>query len=298
MGQQLGAHALGGDHALGGRLGRGAAGRQRRRPPGQAADSEAGEIMRHSVGAQPSGRSSCQAKPSTTRRVVALFFSILVTTTAPISAVLATWVPPQGWKSISARPRADADGADAAGAARRLHRHALDQRRVGVELLVGDRAHRHRMAGRHQPGDAGGERFLVQRVGHVEVQPRVVGRDRAAVDQLRHQVAQQVGGGVEAHQPVAALPVDAGGDGVAGLAAAPAASSWSGAGTMADVGGRPAFGVLALARVGDGAARCRRPAPARRCRRPGRRPADRTPCGPARCRARRCAATVALHSLR
>src|SRR6218665_4196045 len=41
------------------------------------------------------------AKPSTTRRVVALFFSILVTTMAPISAVLATCVPPQGCRSIS-----------------------------------------------------------------------------------------------------------------------------------------------------------------------------------------------------
>ncbi len=42
-------------------------------------------------------RSSCRyANPSTTRRVVALFFSIFVTTTAPISLVLATCVPPQG----------------------------------------------------------------------------------------------------------------------------------------------------------------------------------------------------------
>src|SRR5664279_4780066 len=41
------------------------------------------------------------ANPSTTRRVLADFFSILVTMTAPISAVLATWVPPQGWKSIN-----------------------------------------------------------------------------------------------------------------------------------------------------------------------------------------------------
>lgn len=44
------------------------------------------------------------AKPSTTRRVVALFFSILVTTMAPISAVLATCVPPQGCRSINGAP--------------------------------------------------------------------------------------------------------------------------------------------------------------------------------------------------
>jgi hypothetical protein len=37
-----------------------------------------------------------QLKPSTTLRVWADFFSIFVTTTAPTSAVLATWVPPQG----------------------------------------------------------------------------------------------------------------------------------------------------------------------------------------------------------
>ena len=160
-----------------------------------------------------------QAKPRTTRRVVALFFSILVTTTAPISAVLATWVPPQGWKSISSpSPPASRIGAlDAPRAARRLHRHALDQRRIGVQFLVGDRAHRDRKAGRDQAGDALGQRFLVQRIGHVEVQPRIVGRDRAAVDQLRHQVAQQVGRGVKAHQPVAALPVDPRRDAVAGL---------------------------------------------------------------------------------
>ena len=41
--------------------------------------------------------SAVQAKPSTTRRVVADFFSIFVTITVPISEVLATWVPPQGW---------------------------------------------------------------------------------------------------------------------------------------------------------------------------------------------------------
>ena len=56
---------------------------------------------------------------------------------------------------------------------------------------------------------------LEQRVRQVEVEPRVFGGDGAAVDQLRHQVAQQVGGGVKAHQPVAARPVHAGGHGIA-----------------------------------------------------------------------------------
>jgi cytochrome c556 len=47
-------------------------------------------------GAAASGVQAAEAKPSTTRRVIALFFSIFVTTTSPTCAVLATWVPPQG----------------------------------------------------------------------------------------------------------------------------------------------------------------------------------------------------------
>jgi hypothetical protein len=57
--------------------------------------------------------------------------------------------------------------------------------------------------------------FLVERLGHVEVDARVVGRDRAAIDRLRHQVAQQVRGGVKAHQALAARGVDAGCDRIA-----------------------------------------------------------------------------------
>jgi hypothetical protein len=156
------------------------------------------------------------AKPSTTRRVVADFFSILVTTTAPISAVLATCVPPQGWKSISSvapmrivrmvpLPRG--------GCTLMLFTSAgLASSSASVML-----AHRHRVRCGHQRGDGGGQRILVQRIGHVEVQARVVGRDRAAVDQLRHHMAQQVGGGVKPHQPVAPRPVDAGGHRVADL---------------------------------------------------------------------------------
>ena len=44
----------------------------------------------------PSDLAIQPANPNTTLRVVALFFSIFVTTTAPISDVLATCVPPQG----------------------------------------------------------------------------------------------------------------------------------------------------------------------------------------------------------
>ena len=72
---------------------------------------------------------------------------------------------------------ANADGAHAATAARRLHRHAFDQRRVGVELGVADLAHHKWQAGRDQPRQAFGEDIFVQRIGHAEVHPGVVGRD-------------------------------------------------------------------------------------------------------------------------
>ena len=103
----------------------------------------------------------------------------------------------------------DADRADLAAAARRLHRHAFHQRRVGVQLRIGDLAYHQRMGGGHQPGNAGGQHVLVQWVGHIEVQPRIVRRDRAAVHQLRHQMAQQMRGGVKPHQPVPPCPVHA-----------------------------------------------------------------------------------------
>ncbi len=105
--------------------------------------------------------------------------------------------------------RANADGADAPAAARWLHRHALDQRRIGVEFFVRDGADADRVRRGHQRGNARIQRLLVQRLGHVEVQPCVLGRDGAAVDQLRHQVTQQMGGGVKTHQLVSPVPVDA-----------------------------------------------------------------------------------------
>src|SRR5262249_49232925 len=52
----------------------------------------------HRQARQP-GFHAGHAKLTTTRRLVRLFFSILVTTIAPISPVLATCVPPHGWRS-------------------------------------------------------------------------------------------------------------------------------------------------------------------------------------------------------
>jgi hypothetical protein len=56
---------------------------------------------------------------------------------------------------------------------------------IGVQLGIGHAAHHHRQRGSDQARQAGGELFLVERLGHVEVDARVVGRDRAAIDRLR-----------------------------------------------------------------------------------------------------------------
>ena len=146
---------------------------------------------------------------------------------------------------------ADADGADAPGAAWGLHAHAFDQRGVRVQFFIADRGHGEWVRGSHQGGDGGGQLLLVQRVCHRKVQPRVVGRDGAAVDQLRHHMAQQVAGGVQAHHAVAALPVDAGGDSRARRELRHAVFL-PGGGDVNDVAGGVAVGVLALAGVGNG----------------------------------------------
>ena len=146
---------------------------------------------------------------------------------------------------------ADPNGADAPRAPGRLHAHAFDQGWVGIQLLIADRRHRERVGRHHQCGNGGGELLFVQRVGHRKVQPGVVGRDGAAIDQLRHHTAQQVAGGVQPHHAVAAFPVDAGGDGGAGCQRGQQGflpRCWH----MHDAIGGLALGVLALAGVGNG----------------------------------------------
>jgi hypothetical protein len=95
--------------------------------------------------------------------------------------------------------------------ARRLHAHAAHQLRIGVELGLADPAVAHRMAFADQPRQALRQRLLVEGLGHEEVEPRVVGGDRASVDRVRHQRAQQMRHGVKAHVAVPPLPVDLGG---------------------------------------------------------------------------------------
>ena len=146
---------------------------------------------------------------------------------------------------------ADPNGADAPRAPGRLHAHAFDQGGVGVQLLIADRRYGERVGRRHQRGDGGGELLFVQRVGHRKVQPGVVGRDGAAIDQLRHHVTQQVRGGVQPHHAVAAFPIDAGGDGSTGRELHQAVFL-PGGGDVDDVAGGVAIGIFALAGVGNG----------------------------------------------
>src|SRR5215208_4883662 len=103
----------------------------------------------------------------------------------------------------------DLDEAHAAGAARRLHRHGLDEGGVGVELRVGDPA----LA---DGGVAGDERVqllgqvgLVEPgLGNVEVEPAVALADGAAGDREGQHDAQEMERGVDAHALVTPLPVD------------------------------------------------------------------------------------------
>ena len=56
--------------------------------------------------------------------------------------------------------------------------------------------------------------FVDSVIGH-KVDAGRIGRDGAAVDQVRHGVAQHMRCGVQAHQPVAALPIEGGDDRIA-----------------------------------------------------------------------------------
>jgi hypothetical protein len=100
--------------------------------------------------------------------------------------------------------------AHAARSARGLHAHAAHQAGLASNSASVIQRVAHRMGGSHQAGDAGGERVLVERLGHVEVQPGVAGGDAAAVHRVRHQGAQQVRGGVEAAVRLAPVGIDGG----------------------------------------------------------------------------------------
>ena len=71
----------------------------------------------------------------------------------------------------------DVDQAHAAGAARRLHAHAAHQRGIGIEFGIGNPAVPHRMRLCHQSCHSRCERFPVEGLSHVKVEPRIARRD-------------------------------------------------------------------------------------------------------------------------
>ena len=121
--------------------------------------------------------------------------------------MFATWVPPHGCRSTPAISSNRTFPTPRGGFTHRAHQVGLR-----VELLVGDPHGAHVVAARDQARQLALEVLAVERLDHVEIQPCVLRRDRAAVGLVRDDGAQQVGGGVEAHVAVAALPVDAHGD--------------------------------------------------------------------------------------
>jgi cytochrome c556 len=115
-------------------------------------------------------RPSGSAKPSTTRAVMADFFSILRHDDGADLGGVAHVVPPQGCRSTPSISSTRTRPSRAAAA-----RSCCAPARVGVELVFADPAMAHRVRFGHQARDAGRQRLLVERLAHVEVQPRIVG---------------------------------------------------------------------------------------------------------------------------
>jgi hypothetical protein len=113
-------------------------------------------------------------------------FSIFVTATGPISAVLRTWVPPQG---VQVDP-GDLHQAHAAHAARRLDRHRAHELGFGGEFLIGDPARLDRMTRSDQRVEPARDCLLVEaRSGYVEIEPSPAIRDLAAGHRTRDDAA-------------------------------------------------------------------------------------------------------------
>jgi hypothetical protein len=93
--------------------------------------------------------------------------------------------------------------------ARRLDRHGFHEARIGIKLGIRDPFGRHRQIARNQSIQLRLECLLVLgALGHIEIKPPLVCRDRPARDRQRDQHRQQMQRGMDAHMPVAGLPVD------------------------------------------------------------------------------------------
>ena len=162
------------------------------------------EVARsHGLRSRQSGASAMR-----TRRLILPFFSIWVTDGAADLA---------GPRHMRAAARLeievlDRDEPDAAGSCRRLDRHRLDQRRVRLELLVGDPALRHRRVARDELVEPALHLRLVEGRLAVEVEPSLALADRAAGDGVGQHDRKEMQRRMGAHALVAPAPVDPGED--------------------------------------------------------------------------------------
>ena len=96
---------------------------------------------------------------------------------------------------------------------RRRDRHGAYEGGVRIELLFADPARVHGVILVHEPVEPRGEVLLVEgALGEVEVEPAAAVPDGAAGHRGRDEGAQQVQAGMYPHEPIPAVPVDAGGD--------------------------------------------------------------------------------------
>src|SRR6478735_1972577 len=102
----------------------------------------------------------------------------------------------------------DGNKAHFARSARRFYRHGLDEARIGIELRVGDPALGDGgVAGNQRVELVGDVDFVETRIRNVEIEPPVTIRNRATGHRIRQNHTQQMKRRVDAHAPVAALPI-------------------------------------------------------------------------------------------
>src|SRR4029450_5020884 len=98
---------------------------------------------------------------------------------------------PSAWLQVDVVPPVvDPDEAHPTETDWRTDAHRLAQLRIGYPLPVPNPYARYRVAGRDQPVKPGLHAGLVEQVGHREIQPRVIARAAATVDQLPAKRAQ------------------------------------------------------------------------------------------------------------
>ena len=143
------------------------------------------------------------------RRFSRPFFSILPMWISPTSPVARTWVPPQGWLSTAALSPMQTSRIRPVPTGGRTF---FDLTRPGLAASSSSVIQlRDRPDGRRRPAPSAARvtSSLVKPASGMSKSTRLfVLADRRAGDRKRADDGQQMAGGVHAHQPVAALPVD------------------------------------------------------------------------------------------